>query len=81
MPNIFAGLKVVLAIAWTCIISAEIVGTTEGLGSLIWLSKETASTELVLTGMVCISTIVLVMDYLFNLLERKLMPWAMEAGK
>ena len=76
LPNIVSGLKVVLAIGWTCVISAEIVGTQEGLGALIWLSKETSNTAAVLVGMVSISTIVLVLDFVISRLERRLMPWA-----
>jgi len=76
LPNIVSGMKVVLAIGWTCVISAEIVGTQEGLGALIWLSKETSNTAAVLVGMVSISSIVLVLDLLLSFLERRLMPWA-----
>jgi taurine transport system permease protein len=75
LPNILSGMKVVLAIAWTCVISAEIVGTQVGLGSLIWTSKETSHTAAVLVGMACISSVVLVMDALFERLERRLVPW------
>lgn len=75
LPNILSGMKVVLAIAWTCVISAEIVGTQVGLGSLIWTSKETSHTAAVLVGMASISSVVLCMDALFGRLERLLVPW------
>ena len=75
LPNIVSGLKVVLAIGWTCVISAEIVGTQEGLGALIWLSKETADTSAVLVGMACISGIVLLLDVLTTQIERRLLPY------
>ncbi len=75
LPNILSGLKVVIAIAWTCVISAEIVGTQVGLGSLIWTSKETSNTAAVLVGMTCISSVVLLLDALFERLERRLVPW------
>lgn len=76
LPNIVSGLKVVMAICWTCVISAEIVGTQEGLGALIWLSKETSNTAAVLVGMVSISAVVLVLDLVISRVERLLMPWA-----
>jgi taurine transport system permease protein len=75
LPNIMSGLKVVLAIAWTCVISAEIVGTQEGLGSLIWNAKEVFNTSAVLVGMCSISAVVLVLDALWGLLERAVLPW------
>jgi len=75
LPNIVSGLKVVLAIGWTCVISAEIVGTTEGLGALIWLSKETSNTSAVLVGMACISGVVLLLDVMTTRVERLLLPY------
>ncbi len=75
LPNIVSGLKVVVAIGWTCVISAEIVGTQEGLGALIWLSKETADTSAVLVGMACISGIVLLLDLATTRIERHLLPY------
>ncbi|MHC5036351.1 MAG: ABC transporter permease, partial [Planctomycetota bacterium] len=54
LPNILSGLKVVLAIAWTCVISAELVGATMGLGFRIWTAKENVNYSLILLGMVCI---------------------------
>ncbi len=75
LPNILSGLKVVLAIAWTCVISAEMVGATAGLGFRIWTNKEWGATHLVVAGMLCISVTVLLLDLLFTWLERTLMPW------
>ena len=75
LPNIVSGLKVVLAIGWTCVISAEIVGTQRGLGALIWQSKETANTTAVLVGIVCISGIVLLLALVTTRVERHLLPY------
>ncbi len=79
LPNIISGLKVVLAIAWTCVISAEIVGTKRGLGALIWSSKEIFNISAVLVGMVCISGVVLLLDSMSSWLERRLLPWKQES--
>lgn len=75
LPDIVSGLKVVLAIGWTCVISAEVVGTQEGLGALIWLSKESANTAAVLVGMASIGGVVLVLDLVTARVERWLLPY------
>lgn len=75
LPNIMSGLKVVLAIAWTCVISAEMVGAERGLGVLIWSQKEWGGIALVFSGMICISVTVLVLDVIFRGIERFLVPW------
>jgi len=79
LPDILSGLKVVLAIAWTCVISAEMVGANSGLGFRIWTAKEWSDTSLVLVGMVGISLTVLVLDILFRGLEQLLLPWQRKA--
>jgi len=81
LPNILSGLKVVLAIAWTCVISAEMVGANSGLGFRIWTAKEWSDTGQVLVGMLSISITVLLLDILFRGLERLLLPWQREGGQ
>jgi taurine transport system permease protein len=81
LPNILSGLKVVLAIAWTCVISAEMVGANSGLGFRIWTAKEWSDTGQVLVGMLSISITVLVLDILFRGLERVLLPWQREGAR
>jgi taurine transport system permease protein len=80
LPNILSGLKVVLAIAWTCVISAEMVGANSGLGFRIWTAKEWSDTGQVLVGMLSISITVLLLDILFRGLERILLPWQRQGG-
>jgi len=80
LPNILSGLKVVLAIAWTCVISAEMVGANSGLGFRIWTAKEWSDTGQVLVGMLSISLTVLILDILFRGLEKLLLPWQRVGG-
>ena len=75
LPGIIAGLKVTLAIAWSCVLSAELVAAQSGLGALIWQGKDWGNLPLVLVGMLCISLTVLVADWLMVRLEHLLLPW------
>ena len=75
LPQIIAGLKVMLGIAWTCIISAELVAARDGLGFMIMNGKEYFQTDTVLLGMVMISVTVMIIDVVFRKVERKLLPW------
>jgi taurine transport system permease protein len=75
LPGILAGLKVTLAISWSCVLSAEMVAAHTGLGALIWIAKDWGNLPLVLVGMVCISLTVLVADAFANRIERILLPW------
>ncbi|MGO1075164.1 ABC transporter permease [Inquilinus sp. CA228] len=75
LPGILAGLKVSLAIAWSCVLSAEMVAAQTGLGALIWSAKDWGNMPLVLVGMVCISATVLIADLAANRIEAWLLPW------
>jgi taurine transport system permease protein len=75
LPSILSALKVTLALAWACIISAEMVGATSGLGFLIWNAKDWANISQVIVGMLTISLSVLVLDVAHRAVARLLTPW------
>ncbi len=75
LPQIIAGLKVMLGIAWTCVISAELVAAREGLGFMIMNGKEYFQTDTVLLGMALISLTVMIIDVTFKKVEGRLLPW------
>lgn len=75
LPGIIAGLKVTLAISWSCVLTAEMIAAQNGLGALIWQAKDWGNLPLVLVGMLCISLTVLVADWLMLRLEHLLLPW------
>lgn len=75
LPQIIAGLKVMLGIAWTCVIAAELVAARNGLGFMIMNGKEYFQTDTVLLGMVLISLTVMGIDVIFRVFERRVLPW------
>ena len=75
LPGIITGLKITLAISWSCVLSAEMIAAQNGLGALIWQAKDWGNLALVLVGMVCISITVLIADFAVRRIERLLLPW------
>ena len=75
LPQIITGLKVMLGIAWTCVISAELIAAREGLGFMIMNGKEYFQTDTVVLGMVMISITVLLTDLVMRIIERRLVSW------
>jgi len=49
-PAIFAGLQISLSIAWTCVLSAELVSARSGLGFVIIQGMQLSKPALVLAG-------------------------------
>lgn len=75
LPGIVSGMKVSLALSWTCVLSAEMVAATRGLGALVWFGKDWNNLALVMVGMATISVTVLCIDMLFQRVERWVLPW------
>jgi taurine transport system permease protein len=75
LPGIITGLKITLAISWSCVLTAEMVAAQNGLGALIWQAKDWGNLALVLVGMVSISITVLIADAVMRRIERVLLPW------
>jgi taurine transport system permease protein len=79
LPQIISGLKIILGLSWTCVISAELVAAKEGLGFMIMNGKEFFQTDTVVLGMVLISFTVLATDLVVRALERWLLDWQQQA--
>ncbi|MGE0801852.1 MAG: ABC transporter permease [Lautropia sp.] len=75
MPDIMAGLRIGLGIAWMAVIAAELVASQKGLGYLIWSSRQLFDARGVMVGMVTIGIVGLTINYLMEHLERLLTPW------
>lgn len=76
LPYIVAGLRVGLGVGWTCVIAAELIAATSGLGYMIQLARTLIETEKVMAGMIVIGVIGFAMNAAMLWLERKLIPWA-----
>jgi ABC-type nitrate/sulfonate/bicarbonate transport system permease component len=76
LPYIIAGLRVGLGVGWTCVIAAELIAATSGLGYMIQLARTMIETEKVMAGMIVIGIIGFLMNSGMHWLERRLIPWA-----
>ncbi len=78
-PAIFAGLQISLSIAWTCVLSAELVSARSGLGFIIIQGMQLSRPALVLAGMVVLAAVAWATTLLVTYLEKVLCPWKREA--
>jgi NitT/TauT family transport system permease protein len=79
MPQMFTGLKVAISLAVIGSVIAEFVGTTHGLGYVIYQSGASADTSLAFAAITLLSILSIVLFYLLVLLEHLLLPWAQES--
>ena len=72
VPYIVSGLKVGVGIALMCTISAEMIGSSSGLGYMILQATSRFDPGTTVVGMIVIGLIGLVLDYIFGLAEKRI---------
>jgi sulfonate transport system permease protein len=75
LPAIMTGLRVGLMVAWMCVVAAELIAASSGIGYLIMDARQLSQSDVVLVGMITIGVIGKLMDSLIKLLEQRLIRW------
>lgn len=71
LPSIVTGLKVGVGVGLMCTVAAEMIGSNNGLGYLIFTSTSMLDTGSAIVGMITIGVIGLGADYLFSRVEKE----------
>ena len=74
-PNIFTGLRVGLGQSWMCVVAAELVASSTGLGYMIMYARQFGQTDVVIVGMLMIGIIGKLMDSLLMAVEKSVIRW------
>ena len=74
-PNIFTGLRVGLGQSWMCVVAAELVASSTGLGYMIMYARQFGQTDVVIVGMLVIGIIGKVMDSILMAIEKRVIRW------
>ena len=74
-PNIFTGLRVGLGQSWMCVVAAELVASSTGLGFMIMYARQFGQTDVVIVGMLMIGIIGKIMDSVLMLVEKNVIRW------
>jgi len=75
LPDLFTGVRVALGVSWGTLVAAELVGASEGLGSMIFAARQFFRTDVMVVGIVTIAVLGVLMDVILRFLESKLIPW------
>lgn len=75
LPELLTLLRLGLGLAWMCVVAAEMVAVSRGLGFLILEARNTFSTATVLAGMLVIGAIGLGLDALLQRAQQRLLRW------
>jgi len=75
LPAIMTGLRVGLMVAWMCVVAAELIAASSGVGYLIMDARQLSQTDRVLVGMITIGAMGKLLDLLLKLVESRLITW------
>lgn len=79
LPDIAAGMRIGLGIAWMCIVAAEMIGgEMVGVGRLILKYAELIRMSEIIVGMLLIGVIGFIMNEIFIWVERRIFRWRWE---
>jgi ABC-type nitrate/sulfonate/bicarbonate transport system permease component len=74
-PQIFAGMRISLAIAFIMMIVTEMVGATDGIGYVTLTAQQTFRIPLMWSGMILLGILGALLNFLFLLIERRVLRW------
>ncbi len=75
LPSIFTGLRVSLGSCWSCVVAAELVASTSGIGYMISNARNYGQMDTVIVGMLAIGVVGKLMDVLLKWIESKALVW------
>jgi NitT/TauT family transport system permease protein/taurine transport system permease protein len=75
MPEIFTAMRVGIGVAWTCLVAAELIAASSGLGWLVQFAGQALQVSIVIVGIVIIGLIGYVMELVIRKMENLIVPW------
>jgi sulfonate transport system permease protein len=75
LPQIMSGLRLGLAMAWMCVVAAELIAASRGVGFLIMDGRAMSQADLVVAGMVLMGLLGKLSDDVLRLAEQRLIRW------
>lgn len=76
LPSIFTGFRLGISSAWTCVVGAEMIAATSGIGYMIHYARELAQPARVYAGVFCIGFVGVLIDKGLLALQHKLLKWS-----
>lgn len=73
LPMIMTGLRVALGAAWSAVIAAELLASSNGIGFMIQQSRGLYRPDIIIAGMITIGIVGTILTWLLGLLEKKIL--------
>lgn len=81
LPSIFTGIRLGVGAAWTCVVAAEMIAASQGIGFMITYARELTQPHIMLVGVFSIGLIGLLIDTLILRIQKHLLKWSVNMKK
>lgn len=78
MPAIFDSMRNMIAVGWTYLVIAEIVGAQDGIGAVMMRAGRFLNVDIIMACILMIGILGVLTDVLFRIAQRFLFPWSIE---
>ena len=75
LPSIMTGIRLGLGNAWVCVVAAEMIGATSGVGYMLANGRSLSRPDIVILGMLIVGIFGKLMDDFLRFLRKKLITW------
>tara|TARA_B100000768_G_scaffold152779_1_gene148628 strand:- start:4487 stop:5371 length:885 start_codon:yes stop_codon:yes gene_type:complete len=75
MPAIIDSMRTMIAVGWTYLVIAEIVGAKDGIGAVMMRAGRFLNVDTIMAGIFMIGVLGVLTDIMFRILQRVLFPW------
>ena len=75
LPFLMTGLRLGLASAWICVVAAEMIAATRGVGYMLMDARSLSRPDIVILGMLLIGIVGKLMDDAVRILEKRIIRW------
>lgn len=75
LPSVFTGLRLGISSAWNCVVTAEMIAASAGVGHMIMQGRQYYNVAQVLVGVAVIGVVGLILDAVLIWFETKLLKW------
>lgn len=75
LPSLFTGLRQGLSLAWMCLVAAELIAATQGIGYLLTDGREVSRPDIVIAAILMLALLGKLSDTLLKHLERRALYW------
>ncbi|MDR3284031.1 MAG: ABC transporter permease [Treponema sp.] len=75
LPPVFVGIRLGASAAWACVVAAEMIAASSGIGFLIMYAREVTQTSVMFMGVLLIGLFGLLIDTVIAGIERRVLSW------